>query len=139
MQLEPKAIYQYDARVEKIIDGDTIEFSVDLGFHLYFREHMRLAHYAAPEIKGPERPLGIIAKQRLEELLSPGTIVTIQSHKTEKFGRWLAEVAWNGGTLAEFLIKEGYGVPYDNQRGEKNPSFGPQKPYPITVDKDKAQ
>jgi endonuclease YncB( thermonuclease family) len=86
---------------------------------------MRLAHYAAPEIKGPERPLGLIAKQKLEELLSVGTIVTIQSHKTEKYGRWLAEVSWNGSTLADYLVSLGYGVRYDIQRDEKNPTFDP--------------
>ncbi len=126
-------LYQYDARVERIVDGDTIEFSVDLGFHVYFREQMRLAHYAAPEVTGIERPLGLIAKQKLEELLPAGTVVKIKSHKTEKFGRWLAEIEWNGGTLAELLIEQGYGLRYDNRPGEENPKFDPTAPYPLTT------
>ena len=128
-------MYSYQARVVNIVDGDTVEFSVDLGFHLYFREQMRLAHYAAPETKGAERPLGLIAKQRLEELLPIGTDVTIRSHKTDKYGRWLAEVTWKDGTLADFLIGAGYGLRYENKPGEKNPTFDPAKPYPLTPDK----
>jgi len=131
-------MYHYEARVERIVDGDTIEFSVDLGFHMYFREQMRLAHYAAPEIKGPERALGLVAKQKLEELLPTGTIVTIQSQKTEKYGRWLAQVTWGDSTLSEYLIGEGYGIGYDNKRNEKNPTFDPSTPYPLTHDKGKA-
>jgi micrococcal nuclease len=134
-----ESMYQYEARVERIVDGDTIEFTVDLGFHLYFREQMRLAHYAAPEIKGPERPLGIIAKQKLEDLLPVGTVVNIRSHKTEKFGRWLAEVAWKDGSLSDLLIQQGYGLRYDNNRNEKNPTFDPNAAYPlITSDTHKA-
>ena len=92
---------------------------------------MRLTHYAAPEISGVERPLGLIAKQKLEELLPVDTIVTIRSHKTDKFGRWLAEIFWDEGSLSDFLIKQGYGLPYNNLKGEKNPSFDPKKPYPL--------
>lgn len=126
-------MYDYLAEVKRVIDGDTIEFSVDLGFHLYFREQMRLAHYAAPEVTGKERPLGIIAKQKLEELLPVGTVVTLRSHKTEKYGRWLAEVTLENGTsLSEYLIQEGYGLPYDNRPNEDNPSFDPLLPYPLT-------
>ncbi len=127
-------MYEYEASVKQIVDGDTIEFSVDLGFHMYFREQMRLAHYAAPEIKGPERPLGLIAKQKLEELLPLDTIVTIRSHKTEKFGRWLAEVVWKDGTLSDFLIQQGYGLRYDNLHNEKHPAFDPNASYPLKPD-----
>lgn len=127
-------MYLYEARVEKIVDGDTIEFSVDLGFHIYFREQMRIAHYAAPEIDGIELPLGMIAKQALEKLLPIGTVVTIRSHKTEKFGRWLADVIWEGGgSLSDLLIKQGYGLRYDGKSGQKYPSFDPEKPYPLVL------
>ncbi len=87
MPENPESTYKYDARVEKIIAGDTTEFLVDRGFHPYFKEQMRLAHYAAPEINGAERPLGLIAKHQLEELLPVGPIGTIHSHKTGKYGR----------------------------------------------------
>ena len=98
------ALYQYEARVEKIIDGDTIEFSVDLVFHLYFREQMSLAHYAAPKIKGVGRLLGLIAKQKLEDLLPVGTIVKMRSRKTKKFGRWPAEIACEANSSIIFRL-----------------------------------
>ena len=102
-----------------------------LGFTLYFREQMRLAHYAAPETRGIEKPLGLIAKQKLEEILPVGIIVTITSHKTEKFGRWLAEVTVNKQILSDILIKQGYGLPWDSRPDEIKPQFDPSAPYPL--------
>jgi endonuclease YncB( thermonuclease family) len=128
-------MYHYEARVEGIIDGDTIEFSVDLGFHLYFREQMRLANYAAPEIRGPERIHGLVAKQKLEEILPVGKIVRINSKKTDKYGRWLADVEFRDTTLSEYLISLGYGAIWDGLG--LNPKFDPSAPYPITVGTDK--
>ncbi len=130
-------MYQYEARVEKVIDGDTVEFSVDLGVHVYMREQMRLANYAAPEITGPERELGLIAKQKLEELLPVGKVVMINSRKTDKFGRWLAEIAWDDSSLAAYLIELGHGVPWDGKG--LNPKFDPAKSYPLTLDKGTAR
>ena len=126
-------MYQYQARVEKIVDGDTVEFSIDLGFHVYFREQMRLAHYAAPETRGLERPLGLVAKQKLEELLPIGKVVLMNSKKTDKYGRWLAEIAWGDITLANYLIELGYGVAWDGMG--LNPKFDPSKPYPLIPSK----
>ncbi len=126
-------MYQYQARVERIVDGDTIEFSVDLGFHIYFREQMRLADYAAPEIDGVEQPLGNVAKQKLEMLLPVGTIVALTSKKTDKYGRWLADIPWQDSTLTNYLITLGYGVPW-NGIGT-SPKFDPSKPYPLIPNK----
>ncbi len=125
-------MYQYEARIEKIIDGDTIEFTLDLGFHVYFREQMRLADYAAPEIKGLERELGIVAKQKLEELLPLNKVFRINSKKTDKYGRWLADVEWTENqSLSRFLINQGYGLPW-NGIG-LSPKFDPTKAYPLVT------
>ena len=96
---------------------------------------MRLAHYAAPEIRGTERIHGLIAKQKLEEFLPIGDIVRINSKKTDKYGRWLADVEFKGSTLSEYLISLGYGVLWDGLG--LNPKFDPSAPYPITVGTDK--
>lgn len=127
-------MYQYKAKVEKVIDGDTIEFAIDLGFHMYFREQMRLADYAAPEIEGSERPLGSIAKEMLEGLLPVGTVVIMNSKKTDKYGRWLADISWEGTSLSNYLIELGYGVAW-NKTNQNNLKFDPSQPYPIIQNK----
>ena len=124
-------MFEYQAKIEKIIDSDTVEFSVDLGFHIYFREQMRLVDYSAPEIEGSEKSIGLIAKQKLEEELLPiGTTVLLRSKKTDKFGRWLADIQWTADqTLTQFLMAQGYGLPWHEGQGPR-PKFD-LNDYPI--------
>ena len=123
-------MYQYKARITEIIDGDTFEASVDLGFQVYFRERFRLLNYAAPEAKGPEKSLGLLAKTKLEELLPIGLEVTMTSKRMEKYGRWLAEVVYGETTLSAYLIKLGYG--FFVKDGASQPKFDPAQPYPLS-------
>ena len=140
--MQEEFLYYYMAKVERVVDGDTVEFSVDVGFNMHFKEKMRIAHYAAPEIDGIEKALGLLAKQKLEELLPKDSFVLMRSHKIEKYGRWLAEVILDAdtkSTLADHLISLGYGKRYDGKSGEVYPRFDPSAPYPITLPyKDKA-
>lgn len=122
-------MYEYKARITEIIDGDTFEASVDLGFQVYFRERFRLLNYAAPEVTGTEKPLGILAKKKLEELLPIGFEVTMKSKRMEKYGRWLADVTWGDKTLTAYLIELGYGVFVVD--GAAQPKFNPSQPYPL--------
>ena len=122
-------MYEYKARVEKVIDGDTFIAVVDLGFYTYVHQHFRLLNYEAPEIRGPEKCLGVIAKAKLEDLLKVGTEIVIRTEKADGFGRWLAEVPLKRGTLSERLIKLGYGVP--RRKNEKRVPFDPTGKYPL--------
>lgn len=122
-------MYEYKARVIKIIDGDTLIAVVDVGFYTYVHQHFRLLNYEAPEVRGPERPFGLIAKAKLEELLPVETVISIRTEKADDFGRWLAEVPWDqGGTLSEYLIKLGYGV--SRGKNEHRAPFDLTRPYP---------
>lgn len=131
-----RRVYQYRARIKGIVDGDTIDVSVDLGFCIYFRQHFRLASYSAPELKGPEKALGLLAKKKLEELLPLESEIAFESKKQDKYGRWLAEIVWQDSTLAAYLIGLGYGLPWDGQ--SERPRFDPQAPYPFTPNKQSA-
>lgn len=85
-------------RVEivRVLDGDTVEARLDLGFHTFRREILRLDGVNAPEIRGPEREAGLVAKHRLQSLIEIGPVsVTTIRDKTEKYGRYLA-VLWRG-------------------------------------------
>ncbi len=124
-------MFEYQANITRILDGDTFDATVDLGFHTYSKQRFRLLNYSAPEIRGEEREMGLVAKQKLEEMLPVGSECRIKSEKTEKFGRWLAEIAWSDGqSLSGHLISLGYGLIWDGKG--KRPRFDPTA-YPLRL------
>ena len=103
--------YRYKAKLIRIIDGDTIVALIDLGFEIATRKKIRLYGINAPETRTlleKEKAAGILAKQRLAELLgaSNGEIELI-SHGWGKCGRCLGEIFINDQSINEQLIKEG--------------------------------
>lgn len=84
-------MYTYYATLIRVVDGDTVDLDVDLGFHTHVRLRFRLSGIDTPEIRGTERERGKVAKQETTRLLGLGRI-KVRSHKTGSFGRWLAEV-----------------------------------------------
>jgi len=123
-------MYEYQATIMRIVDGDTFDADVDLGFHTISRQRFRILGYSAPEISGIEREMGGKARAKLEEVLPIHSVVRLTSTKTEKFGRWLADVTLSSGkSLAAYLVKEDYGVPWDGSG--KRPVFDLEGPYPV--------
>ena len=112
----PAIDYTYRATLLRVVDGDTVDLRVDLGFHASMDLRFRILGIDAPEIRGPEKEEGAKATERLSRLLeepnSTASRCYVRSVKTGKFGRWLGTV-WNhegvdvGATLvAEGLAKE---------------------------------
>ena len=107
--------WTYYATVTKIVDGDTIDVRVDLGFKISFEQRLRLARIDTWEVRGSEREQGLIAKARVEELTPVGSQVVIRTEKdkTGKYGRYIAEVYYldgeEYGNLTDLLITEGHG------------------------------
>ena len=62
-------MYEYRARITRVIDGDTVEAEIDLGFHVTFTATLRLTGINAPETRGTERPQGLASTRYLESLL----------------------------------------------------------------------
>ena len=89
-------MYEYRARITRVIDGDTVEAEIDLGFHVTLTVTLRLAGINAPETRGKERPRGLAATRYLESLLDDLAgdmrVLTVRTRKdvTEKYGRYLA-------------------------------------------------
>ena len=82
-----------NAIVRKVVDGDTIEVDIDLGFHVRGVHRLRLAGINTPEIRGPERPFGLQSKAYVEELLPVGTEVAMRSQKDGKYhNRYIADL-----------------------------------------------
>jgi micrococcal nuclease len=102
-------MYTYRATVLRVIDGDTFDFDVDLGFRVRMGLRVRLAGVDAPEIRGADRDRGHIARQFVEHLMGPGSTVTIRTEKDRRsFDRWIAHVTLADGTdLAQRLRDEG--------------------------------
>ena len=109
----------YNAEVKKIIDGDTLDVLIDLGFKIFKHDRIRLFGVNTPEIRTSnveEKKMGLAAKEFVNQwLITVGNKVIIETiiDKGEKYGRILARV-WNeeGKCLNEDLIKSGLGKIY---------------------------
>jgi len=75
--------YLYDATVVRVIDGDTIDVHIDLGFSLIKKERVRLARINAPEKTGHEKPEGLITKAFVEDEFPVGTEITLETFKAK--------------------------------------------------------
>lgn len=113
-------MYEYAGTIVRVIDGDTVDVTLDLGLDIHVNQRLRLVGVNAPEKNTPE---GMAAKAWMEQYLLPGDTVvvkTVKDHK-EKYGRYLASVraaphAWKGTLdidIATELVKAGHAVPYD--------------------------
>ena len=110
--------YTYRAEVVKIVDGDTIDVRIDVGFSTYIYKRLRFLGINAWETRGDEREKGLLAKQRLENLITISrnkVYVQTVMDTTGKYGRVLAWV-WtdtvNGPVCAnKILLEEGHAVP----------------------------
>lgn len=107
--------YVYKAKVIKVYDGDTITVEIDLGFTVNITEKIRLAHIDTPEIRGEERPDGLISKQWLvDKVLDKWIILKTNKDKKGKYGRYIGELFIEGEELSinEQLINEGLAERY---------------------------
>ncbi len=110
-------MYEYRARITRVIDGDTVEAEIDLGFHVAISVTLRLAGINAPEIRGAERPRGLAATRYLESLLDDlagdtrELTVRTQKDVTEKYGRYLADLIAGEVNLNHALVAAGHAVP----------------------------
>jgi len=94
------SFYWYKAEFFSIYDADTIRFNIDLGFGVWLNEQpVRLYGIDAFELRGPERPDGIEAKEFAEDLLNSAGAIRLLTYRDRKgkYGRWLAQVfLWIG-------------------------------------------
>lgn len=102
-------MWTYRAKVLNVVDADTLDLLVDLGFSISFEHRVRLARIDAWEIRGPERAKGLIAKSFVEQSLPTDGYVTICTEKKGKFGRYIAEITYADGlNLSDELVKRGH-------------------------------
>lgn len=107
-------MFEYKAKLIKVIDGDTIDLEVDLGFNIIVRERFRLARIDTPELRSgtdESKQKGLEAKNYLYGLFQKyQDTCTAKTEKTEKYGRWLVEVQFPEGNASDLLVSNGYAV-----------------------------
>lgn len=108
-------MYEYKCRIDRVIDGDTVDCWVDLGFSIWTFERIRVCGIDTPEIRGTQKPQGLISKARVEELLPVDSEAVLCTFKDErgKFGRILGDFeVLENRKLSEVLLEEGLAKPY---------------------------
>lgn len=108
-------------KVIKIVDGDTIDVIIDLGFDILHRARVRLYGIDTPESRTrdkEEKIRGILSKNYLKDALKNGQKLVIKTHKgneTGKFGRILGEIFIDDVNFNLKMCSEGYAVSYYGQ------------------------
>jgi|TARA_R100001463_G_scaffold63172_7_gene116169 micrococcal nuclease len=114
-------MYTYKAKLDRVVDGDTIDVNIDLGFDISVHKRVRLAGINAPESRTKdleEKKKGLASKARLIELLDKGDLV-VESKELGKYGRVIGDLTIYPDDLGlpininETLIEEGHAVEYD--------------------------
>jgi len=122
-------VYEYFVKnVTNVVDGDTIDVIIDLGFDILFASRVRLAGIDTPESRTKdkiEKVLGLEAKEYLKKHLKDAKSVIIKTEKmdsSEKYGRILGWVYINGDTesLNDKMINDGYAWGYMGETKIKN-------------------
>ena len=112
---------EYDVKVIKVVDGDTVDVDIDLGFGVMLKdERVRIMGIDTPESRTRdtvEDLFGEAAKARLKELMvNGGKLITTEDKKGEdmkgKFGRILGDFKVDGRKVTEILVEEGHAVAY---------------------------
>jgi micrococcal nuclease len=107
-------MFKYNAKVERVVDGDTIDATIDLGFNTFKKVRIRMMGINSPESRTrdlEEKKRGLAAKDRLIELLGDGNFI-LQSHGVGKYGRCLGEIFIEDMNINQQLITEGHAVAY---------------------------
>ena len=106
--------YVYEnTEVLKIVDGDTIDAMVDLGFNIWKKIRIRFYGINAPETKGEERPLGLISKEFLTNLIPVGSFIKFECMGQDKYGRWLGVLYKDEININTHMIQEGMATEYN--------------------------
>lgn len=114
-------MYEYSCKVERVVDGDTIDAVLDLGFDILYRARIRLYGIDTPESRTrdpDEKVRGKLAGSFLQSAIDNGTNVVIQTKLKDskgKFGRVLGSVIVDGENINEAMVKNYLAVAYFGQ------------------------
>ena len=119
-------MYEYNCKIVRIIDGDTVDVDIDLGFAVWLnKQRIRLFGVDTPESRtrdAEEKKFGILAKNFVKGRLPVGSMQILRTRMDDsrgKFGRILGEFVLEETTLNQLLIVTNNGVPYFGQSKEE--------------------
>ena len=110
-------MHEYNAIVRRVVDGDTMDVTLDLGFDILYNNRIRLYGINTPESRTrdlEEKKVGLAAKDRVKELCPVGSSVIIKTTKEGrgKYGRILGEIFVGEMNINQQLVAEGHAVEY---------------------------
>jgi micrococcal nuclease len=115
-------MYEYRAKINRVVDGDTVDVDIELGFGIVLSdERVRIMGIDTPESRTKdlvEKKFGLASKARLKELLGKTSILKTEINKDGedmkgKFGRVLGDfITEDGRLVTEIMAEEGHCVPY---------------------------
>lgn len=110
--------YLYRAEVVRVVDGDTVDVDIDLGFYIWIRkQRVRLLDIDAPEVKGNSKVAGLAASEFLKNLVDGKTVIIRTAKgkdgadRDDSFGRWLGTIYLDGLDVNQELMRAGHAVP----------------------------
>ena len=128
-----KSCYNFRVvEINRVLDGDTIDVTIDLGFDLYKKERVRIAGVDTPEKRTrnlEEKALGIDAtnylKEKLEDTIAGDEELTIRTELKGGMGKYGRLLGWlyigeDSVSINEVMINEGYAWAYDGGTKQKN-------------------
>jgi len=111
-------MYEYQAVIKRVVDGDTVDIDIDLGFGVILKdERVRIMGIDTPESRTrdlTEKKFGLASKERLKSLLGKKSILKCKEYDSKgKFGRILGDFTTNDGRMVtDVLVEEGHAVAY---------------------------
>ena len=113
-------MYEYDCKIVRVVDGDTVDVDIDLGFDTWrCGERIRLYGVDTPECRtrnAEEKAAGFLAKEFVEDSLHVGQTYKLTTKDKGKFGRYLGVIMLTNKTsINAALVTENLAVPYHGQ------------------------
>lgn len=109
-------MYEYQATIVSVHDGDTATVDIDLGFSIWWRgPHIRMVGINAPEIR-QGNAAGYASRDYLRALLPVGAVVVLRTEKdhADKYGgRWLGTFIVDGVNINEQMVTSGHAIRYN--------------------------
>jgi micrococcal nuclease len=121
-------MFEYTIKnINKVVDGDTLDVSIDLGFYVTILQRIRLNGLDTPEINSKdelERNMAQEAKMFLSDWMSYQKQLKIKTIKDDKYGRMLGDIIGdNGITVNSLMLERGYAWPYDGNTKNKDLNY----------------
>ena len=119
-------MYEYKCKVLRVVDGDTVDVDIDLGFGVWMKkERVRMMGIDTPESRTRdkvEKKFGLASKKYVKDVMPVGSSQILKTEidrsgedKKGKFGRILGDFIIDGKKLTKQMITDGYGVAYHGQ------------------------